>query len=1824
MKELSPSQISDFLFQIENLKYVIEDEPSISAADKLNKFENKLILDEIEFRLIENKDGDLSLQICAILAQRWERIRSSSMSYTESPFNPINQFCLELAKTIYPVPETEIEIDKLPEREGPYFILMPSLKASADVAGTNIHNLLLQQFILSDNDEIYIPIESILDRAATSDDGEYQHYVSQDGDFPKLSADELKRLKNHSTIINDYILAIEQLNDLRIRGSGLGAKLLSLVNALRAGGSHQGQNFEEARRLGLDPHENAGSKANIGIMEFGEYWEKVPEDTKREYLRKYPGLIEPIDRLFHPNDVKYRNAILCVELIADAIETVITSNRLSTQSVEQFERLVAAKKAIFLREIKSYNYIFLPSLAKSPKIYADIFKLPIDKQKLIFPGYENLCIYLLANDPLALIEFKDLISEEIRQEICIKKYSGNNTPLMAAVNYGSIQLVNLLLEMRVNIDDVNSAGETALMQAVRANNKDLVLFLLEKGARIDIVNIDGLNPLTLAAEKNHKEILEIILLKTLSLDKATQIRLLPLSYNSVLAYVLDKHLPSLPLILGKIIELKDKDILYMTYKLRISSITYTVNALMLAAFYNKLDLMQKLVDDLGADIDDMPEPSNNYTALMFAAEHGKIDAVNKLLSMGANIESSIKYNDTALILAVKSRHRAIVELLLEKGASLLPRNIYNSLDYALMYVPELVDIFLLKAMSLSADDQKELLRNFSNGDYKSIFDYILNNRRHLILPFLEDAISKNNRKILDSKVDVNSINMLKVDFNSINMLMVAIKHGNNNLVSRLIDESHLDIDEVDNLGNTALIYAVNNRNMDIFNNLLSRNANLTARNSLQQNILDIALNYYRQPHGSIYHYDFYAANFDNAVLDNILLKAAFLSLEDQQNLLSRINGGAYKSILSYAAATRPNTLIPIFNKALDLKQHDIFGQKIKLNAMSEKQLIPYIISNDNINSASSLALILRLIDTGIVELDAQDNNGKTLLHYAVEFGRKDLVSKLLDINANIELKSSLGDTPLISAVKFDRVEIFNTLLAKNPKLITTNNDEKNVFDIAHSKYNNQSYVDSILFQAVNLSKAEQTELLSKIDNGKHKTVLSYAARYRTELFVSLLNKTIDLNKKDVLGEKIFSSLTSEMHLISYIIEILSVNYRYTENAVSLISRLIDEGIVDIDEKDNYDNTILHNAIACARNSIVTILLEKNANIELKSSLGNTALMTAVIHDNIKAFNAIFEKKPILTTRNIEQKNALDIAHEHDYTSAFLDSLLLQAAFLSLDEQTELLSKIDGGKYKTVLAYAAEYRPNLVENLLNQTIDLKRQDILDAKVSLSETYSLPLLSFIMQKTKDLSPSLVLRLIDEGLVDINQQDISDGNTLLHNAVISGKTALVSSLLSKKPNLDLKNSLGNNALILALKEGYLDIFNIIIARNSSLIIRDNQRNNLLDIVHVNYNSIFIEPILLRASTLSLADQTELLSKIDNGRHKTVLSYAASYRPSLVASLLTKTIIYKNKDVLDKKISLSPTRELSLLPYLIENMGEVLTYSLLNGLIKEHLIDIHQKYNDGKNIFQLAIDANDINIIRNLINNADHEMVDCDNNTALYYAINKRNHKMVRVLLENRADLTARNLFGENALDLAIKNNFAVDDVLLAGARLEPAKQRELLARQGDFNDVLSYALLKRPNLVMPIFIKKPLTTNRLDRYIKQTKLLDHIEIIKAKWQEMDAKAQLNPRYIKAAKAAEKLTKDLINETALLMQMDPYAVGYDKKITQFKTNCLSHIKTAKTVLDVHRCDLWKKILGALILALTAPISLTMCALGLFSLKTDSAKKLDSLEHDLRPAMVF
>ena len=193
-----------------------------------------------------------------------------------------------------------------------------------------------------------------------------------------------------------------------------------------------------------------------------------------------------------------------------------------------------------------------------------------------------------------------------------------------------------------------------------------------------------------------------------------------------------------------------------------------------------------------------------------------------------------------------------------------------------------------------------------------------------------------------------------------------------------------------------------------------------------------------------------------------------------------------------------------------------------------------------------------------------------------------------------------------------------------------------------------------------------------------------------------------------------------------------------------------------------------------------------------------------------------------------------------------------------------------------------------------------------------------------------------------------------------------------------------------------------------------------------------------------------------------------------------------------------------------------------------------------------------------------------------------------------------------------------------------LDSARQEAVLQNvsKGIYKNVLSYVLMERPELLNDPDLSKAIsahgtTPNHLRmvrEYMDRIHFVGHFLSIKAKWQEMEKKAETNPKYVEAAAVAKKLTIKLVDEVAVLLQLDESSTSTQKK-TAFKDSCLQHINDAKPVLEQHRG--WKGILTAILFVLALPVTLALYAAGLFSIKTDSAKELGKLETSLQKDIV-
>jgi ankyrin repeat protein len=260
--------------------------------------------------------------------------------------------------------------------------------------------------------------------------------------------------------------------------------------------------------------------------------------------------------------------------------------------------------------------------------------------------------------------------------------------LVDAVRRGDHQAVRALLRTGADANASDADGTTALHWAVQADDRVLVDALLRAGAKAKAVNRYGLQPITLAAINGSAAALASLL--TAGADpNATTGAGEPVLMTAARTGKVD----AIELLLGRGADVNARES------------WFGETALMWAAAENHARTVQVLAE-AGADVDarstlldapvlefprsggpNSPLPRGGWTALMYAARDGALDAAGALAALGADLDATAvpqtdvplkpeeiqrAINDgvgtTALVFAIINAHYDLAALLLERGA----------------------------------------------------------------------------------------------------------------------------------------------------------------------------------------------------------------------------------------------------------------------------------------------------------------------------------------------------------------------------------------------------------------------------------------------------------------------------------------------------------------------------------------------------------------------------------------------------------------------------------------------------------------------------------------------------------------------------------------------------------------------------------------------------------------------------------------------------------------------------------------------------------------------------------------------------------------------------------------------------------------------------------------------------------------------------------------------------------------------------------------------------------------------------------------------------
>ena len=297
--------------------------------------------------------------------------------------------------------------------------------------------------------------------------------------------------------------------------------------------------------------------------------------------------------------------------------------------------------------------------------------------------------------------------------------------------------------------------------------------------------------------------------------------------------------------------------------------------------------------------------------------------------------------------------------------------------------------------------------------------------------------------------------------------------------------------------------------------------------------------------------------------------------------------------------------------------------------------------------------------------------------------------------------------------------------------------------------------------------------------------------------------------------------------------------------------------IRLDILDTDGRNILYIPIKFSYNQLLDKLLKKdNENIglpiiDIKDRLGLTALHYSIIFNNYNAFKILLDKSNIFINNN-EKINVFHICIQYNRLNFFID-------ILSYIEELFIVTTNN-------------------ENLLQYAIIFERYDFI--------------------------PHILTKKIN-----INNQDITNGLSALHQIIIKNKIEIVKILINYGANINIADYYGNTALHYSISEENIDILNILLKYNPNLNLTNFDGNTPL---HLYLGISYIEKTILQL----LIPKTDL--NIQNNSGLTCLKI-----------IIDLYIIDNYSDLLKKK-------ELNF--FIQDNNGE----DMSNSLQDEHILNI------------------------------------------------------------------------------------------------------------------------------------------------------------------------------------------------------------------------------------------------------------------------------------------
>ncbi|KAK1940887.1 Ankyrin-3 [Phytophthora citrophthora] len=476
--------------------------------------------------------------------------------------------------------------------------------------------------------------------------------------------------------------------------------------------------------------------------------------------------------------------------------------------------------------------------------------------------------------------------------------------------------------------------------------------------------------------------------------------------------------------------------------------------------------------------------------------------------------------------------------------------------------------------------------------------------------------------------------------------------------------------------------------------------------------------------------------------------------------------------------------------------------------------------------------------------------------------------------------------------------------------------------------------------------------------------------------------------------------TIESYIEDQQIETISVEQlrhgwqQFREEAIKEINTLIERAIseetfhFDINAKDEFGRTALHNAALTSNAEVVSILLDRGSSVTAVENDGSTALHFAALKSNAEIVSIL-----------LDGGSSVTVVDKYGWTALHFAALKSNAEIVSilLDRGSSVTAVAKDGR--TALHNAARNSNAEIVSILLEGGSSVTAVENDGRTALHNA------------ARNSNAEIVSILLDRG--SSVTAVAKDGRTALHNAARNSNAEIVSILLDRGSSVTAVENDGSTALHIAAYHSNAEIVSILLDGGSSVTAVDKDGSTALHIA-ARYSNAEIISILL--------DRGFSLTAVDKDGRTDLYNAARKSNAEIVSILLDRgsSVTAVDKDG-------STALHLAALT----SNAEVVSILLDRGS------SVTAVENDGSTALHFAALKSNAEIVSILLDGGSSvTVVDKYGWTALHFAALKSNAEIVSILLDRGSSVTAVAKDGSTALHIAAEeSNAKIVSILLEG---------------------------------------------------------------------------------------------------------------------------------------------------------------------------------------------